>query len=165
MAAKKITESAKQRSKAGNTAQPNRSDYVTNILNNPETIDDQTWDVLTPPVPRTPEEKKQLNQTIKMGGADVTVYQVKKSALIELMDSKALELLVHMTPDKMEKATVQQLAIAMGVLTDKARLMRGEPTAIYRVEDSRKLDEIGKAILQEMDARGITFDGELDDAD
>ncbi len=53
------------------------------------------------------------------------------------------------------------MAIAWGILTDKTRLAKGEPTAIYRHEDVRQLDELGAALMKEMTRRGIAIEGEL----
>ena len=81
-----------------------------------------------------------------------------------MVESTALKVLLAMgDPDRLAEAKEHQLAISFGVLVDKARLLRGEPTAIYRTEDVRKLDELGAALMKEMARRGITIDGETVD--
>src|SRR3990167_1727804 len=39
---------------------------------------------------------------------------------------------------------------------DKLLLIKGQPTAILKVEDSMKLDELGAAILREIKQRGLS---------
>jgi hypothetical protein len=78
------------------------------------------------------------------------------------MESTALKLLLAIDDkEKLKKATVQQLSISAGVLTDKVRLLKGEPTAIYRHEDVRKLDELGTALVKEFKRRGMAIEGEV----
>ena len=89
-----------------------------------------------------------------------------KSSSSHSTQSVALKLLLAVEdPDRIKKATVQQLMVAFGVLVDKTRLMKGEPTAIYRHEDVRKLDELGTALMKEMARRGITVDGEVEEVE
>ncbi len=140
------------------------ADSLTNILSQPDQISEGDWSSLQPPRPRDAEEKKALEKELVLGGRKVTVLQVRTQLLIELMDSTALRLLLAINDEeRIEKATVQQLSIAFGTIVDKSRLLKGEPTAIYRHEDIRKLDELGAALMKEMQRRGITVDGELED--
>ncbi len=67
---------------------------------------------------------------------------------------------IYMDDFSMAGAAVKDLAISAGIMVDKARLLKGEPTTIYRHEDVRKLDELGAALMKEMKRRGITIEGE-----
>ena len=114
--------------------------------------------------PRDAAEKKQLEKIVDIGGQKVTLLELRKQSLIELMESTALKvLLARGNPDRLAEAKEHQLAISFGILVDKVRLLRGEPTAICRHEDIRKLDELGAAIMSEMKRRGITIDRETVD--
>ncbi len=153
MAREADTASKKQRS----------SGWLTKVLAEGN-VTDQDWQTLSAPRAKSTAEEKDLERVVMIGGREVTVLQVKKQQLLDLVDSAALKLLLALDdPKRIEKATVQQLSVAFGVLIDKARLLRGEPTAIYRHEDVRKLDELGVALMKEMERRGITVEGEVEE--
>ncbi len=66
---------------------------------------------------------------------------------------------VHFIDDPtMGAAGVRDLAVSAGVLIDKARLLKGEPTAITRFQDIKRLDEVGKLLHDEMERRGLLID-------
>ena len=88
------------------------------------------------------------------------IRKVKSEELIGLLEDRAQRCLFYMDDFSMAGASVKDLAISTGIMTDKARLLKGEPTAIYGHEDSRKLDELGAALMKEMKRRGITIEGE-----
>lgn len=58
----------------------------------------------------------------------------------------------------MASASMKEKVLALGILIDKRQLLRGEPTAIMRVQDIRKLDEVGKLLQAEMERRGMMVD-------
>lgn len=57
---------------------------------------------------------------------------------------------------KLEKAGLKDIGIYEGIFLDKLLTIKGQPTAILRIEDSMKLDELGTAILKEIKNRGLT---------
>ena len=57
---------------------------------------------------------------------------------------------------KLEKASLKDTGIYEGIFLDKLLTIKGQPTAILRVEDSLKLDELGVAILKEIKQRGLS---------
>lgn len=57
---------------------------------------------------------------------------------------------------KLEKATLKDIGIYEGIFLDKLLTIKGQPTAILKIEDSMKLDELGTAILKEIKNRGLT---------
>ena len=63
------------------------------------------------------------------------------------------------------KETGRGLAQIISILTDKMQLLQGEPTAITKIEDVRKLDEISALLLKEVNRRGIVLDQSLDQED
>ena len=46
-------------------------------------------------------------------------------------------------------------------VTAVLQLQKGEPTAIIKIQDVRKLDEIGKMLLDEAKRRGVVIEGEV----
>ncbi len=61
-------------------------------------------------------------------------------------------------PDIWNRASARDLAAISALMIDKRQLLRGEPTQIMRVEDFRKLDELGKVLHEEMERRGMLVD-------
>ena len=57
---------------------------------------------------------------------------------------------------KLAGASLKDLGIYEGIFLDKLLLIKGQPTAIFKVEDSMKLDELGAAILREIKQRGLS---------
>ena len=153
---------ARHREQESKKQRAGTSDWLTKVLSDGN-VTDQDWNALRAPRARSKAAEKELEQVVMIGGREVTVLRVRKQQLLDLMESTALKLLLAVEdPERIKKATVQQLMVAFGVLVDKTRLLKGEPTAIYRHEDVRKLDELGTALMKEMARRGITVDGEVE---
>ena len=89
------------------------------------------------------------------------IQKVKREELIALFEDRAQRCLFYMDDFSMAGAGLKDLAISAGIMTDKARLLKGEPTAIYSHKDMKKLDELGAAIMKEMQRRGITIEGDV----
>ena len=86
---------------------------------------------------------------------------IRPEDLITLTESAWLRtLLAMLDPTKLRKATLSALATAHRTFTENMQLFKGQPTAIVRHEDIRKLDEVGRLLMQEMQRRNITFGGE-----
>ena len=67
------------------------------------------------------------------------------------------------TDKKLEEASPRDLAVISGIATDKHLLLTGQPTAIFGVEDRRKLHELLPALQAEIKRRGLTLEGEFKD--
>jgi hypothetical protein len=78
-------------------------------------------------------------------------------ALLEAGALKALWRLVH-APEVMAKLTGKDLAAVAGNLLEKRQLLKGEPTAITRFQDIRKLDEVAEMLNSELKRRGKMID-------
>ncbi len=52
------------------------------------------------------------------------------------------------------EASARDVATIIGILTDKRQILKGEPTAILRYEDMRKLDEFLEDVSKELKRRG-----------
>lgn len=73
---------------------------------------------------------------------DVTnIREVKKGAIAERLDD-ATQLLLDVLPQKLKDASLQQVATAIGILQDKAQLLKGEPTE--RAEMIEPLDDTAR---------------------
>ena len=69
----------------------------------------------------------------------------------------ALWRLAH-DPQIWNRASVKDLAAVAGMMVDKRQLLRGEPTQVIKIQDIRKLDEMAKALHEEMERRGMLID-------
>lgn len=83
-------------------------------------------------------------------------YQTKD--FLELVEDRLGRALEHLTDDKLKKAEVRDLGVAIGILVEKRQLLRGEPTSILSVEDRRQLSEILPLIFAEARRRGETIE-------
>ena len=61
-------------------------------------------------------------------------------------------------PEALARSSSRDVATIMGILVDKAQLLRGEPTQITRLQDVKTLDEVGKMLQDEMERRGKIID-------
>ena len=86
------------------------------------------------------------------------IAPVKDSELILLLQDRALRCLQYADDFAMAGSSLKDLMISAGIAIDKAQLLKGEPTTITRLEDIRKLDEVGKLLQQEMERRGLIVD-------
>ena len=86
------------------------------------------------------------------------IAPVKDEELILLLEDRALRCLQYADDFSMAGAPLKDLMVSAGIAIDKARLLKGEPTSITRFEDIRKLDEVGKLLMAEMQRRGLIVD-------
>ena len=70
---------------------------------------------------------------------------------------KALFLLRN-KEEALAETRTKGLSAIVNTLIDKRQLLKGEPTAITKLQDVRKLDEIARALHQEMERRGLLVD-------
>ncbi len=61
-------------------------------------------------------------------------------------------------PEALARSSSKDVATIMGILVDKAQLLRGEPTQITRLQDVKKLDEVAEMLQAEMQRRGKIID-------
>jgi len=87
-----------------------------------------------------------------------TLRKFQTKDFLALIDNRLGLALEHLTDDKLAKAEVRDLAVAIGILTEKRQLLRGEPTSILSVEDRRTLAELVPLLLEEARRRGETID-------
>ena len=86
------------------------------------------------------------------------IAPVKDQELILLLQDRALRCLQYADDFSMSGASLRDLMVSAGIAIDKAQLLEGEPTTITRLEDIRKLDQVGKLLQAEMERRGLMVD-------
>ena len=86
------------------------------------------------------------------------IQPVKDQELILLLQDRALRCLQYADDFAMAGASLKDLLVGAGIAIDKAQLLQGEPTAITKFQDIRKLDEVGKLLQAEMERRGLIVD-------
>ncbi len=86
------------------------------------------------------------------------IKPVKDEEMILLLEDRARRALLYCDDFVMAGAPAQALMTTAAIAIDKARLLKGEPTAITRLQDIRKLDEVGELLMAEMKRRGKLID-------
>lgn len=86
---------------------------------------------------------------------DVTDDDLSSTARLQAM--KTLWYLAN-NPEVWTRSSGKDLTSMFGTLIDKSQLLRGEPTAITRLEDVKKLDELAVMLDKEMRRRGKIID-------
>ena len=80
------------------------------------------------------------------------------TALVEVLNEVIVSLALSIDQEAQVKASLSQKAQAFGVLVDKRQLLKGQPTAIVRYEDVRKLDDLAVALKDELERRSRLVD-------
>ncbi len=93
------------------------------------------------------------------------VRKIKDEDMTLLLEDRAHRCITYIDDFNMAGAGVRDLAVSAGVMIDKARLLKGEPTNIMRVQDIKELDELGKMLNAEMKRRGLLIDVTPEKAD
>jgi len=106
--------------------------------------------------PQPPALSPGMRQQLEQAMAKATPASVL--ADIERSIAACARLLNNM--DVLARSSPSQLGKLMKDLTDVRALMRGEPTQIVQITDVRKMDELGRMLLEELQRRNITIDGE-----
>ena len=86
------------------------------------------------------------------------IKPVKDEEMILLLEDRARRALLYCDDFVMAGAPAQALMTTAAIAIDKARLLKGEPTATIRLQDIRKLDEVGELLMAEMKRRGKLID-------
>lgn len=93
------------------------------------------------------------------------VRKIKDEDMTLLLEDRAHRCITYIDDFNMAGAGVRDLAVSAGVMIDKARLLKGEPTQITRLEDVKKLDELEEMLFAEMKRRGKLIDVTPEKAD
>ena len=83
------------------------------------------------------------------------VEKTTTKSLLQKID-KALPLILDRMSDKdlLKDITLRDAAVAAGVLIEKRQLLMGEPTQIMTFEERKSINELGPALLIELEKRG-----------
>jgi DNA invertase Pin-like site-specific DNA recombinase len=92
---------------------------------------------------------------------DDAVRQVRTQELIQLFEDRASRALDYLDDYAMAGASARDLAVVAGVMVDKARLLKGQPTQILSHEERKNINELIPAVIKEARRRGITIEGKL----
>lgn len=87
------------------------------------------------------------------------VVSVKHEELLKLLDDRAWRALTYLDDFTLAGAGAKDLAIAAGILLDKAQLLKGQPTQILTHAERAKMDELLPMVIKECQRRGIIVDG------
>ena len=103
------------------------------------------------PVPKPKSQGERVAELLrKLKAHDFTRGD---TALVEVLDETIVSLVLSMDKEAQIQASLSQKAQAFGVLVDRRQLLKGQPTAIVRYEDIRKIDELAVAIKDEIERR------------
>ncbi len=85
-------------------------------------------------------------------------FRLDDQELLAVIDDRLARVFEYFDDHVLSKMDGRNLMVAAGILTDKRQLLRGEPTAITRFQDMRKMDEILEAVGKELKRRGKLVD-------
>jgi hypothetical protein len=86
------------------------------------------------------------------------IKDVKLSDMVRRLGTLAQDAVDAITPEKLAASSARDLAVVMGVATDKWQLLRGQPTQRTEINDRREMNEVMKLILEEAKRRKIEID-------
>ena len=97
----------------------------------------------------------------------MTVYQpgfhelrdISSRDLLKKVESRLNSALDHMTEGKMALSSAKDLSVIVGILAEKRQLLRGEPTQIVSVEESKRIQDLLPLIVEEAMRRGMHING------
>ena len=88
---------------------------------------------------------------------NTAMVEFKTHELIGKLKNVQMALVDHMDPLAMAGASLKELAISLGVVTDKIELIEGrQQTHVMTHEERRSMDETAKRLWAEMKRRGLT---------
>lgn len=100
-----------------------------------------------------------LDRLKRLDGAKIKIVdEIGDEELAGRYGQKIQLLLSYLDDFAMSRSSAKDLVGSIGTLTDKRQLLRGEPTQITRLEDVKKLDELGAMLKTEMKHRGKIID-------
>ena len=78
--------------------------------------------------------------------------------LLAVIDDRLTQVLEYLDHHALSKMDGRNLMVAAGILIDKRQLLSGQPTAITKFEDMRKLDDFLEDVAKELKRRGELVD-------
>lgn len=105
-----------------------------------------------------PRAMKQLVTRLQVRPPAKGRLKLDDKELLALIDDRLARAFAFLDDFTLGQANARDLMVSIGILTDKRQLLRGEPTAITRLEDVKKLDEDLLMLVKEMRRRGKIID-------
>lgn len=85
--------------------------------------------------------------------------KITPQVLEEIVEEKVRTIANYLTPDvlkeKLDEASLKEIAIYEGTMMDKLMLLRGQPTMILGHAEQVKLDDAAVKLLEEIRRRGV----------
>ncbi len=78
--------------------------------------------------------------------------------LVAAIEARLADVFEYFDDHTLAQMSGRDLLVGAGILIDKRQLLRGEPTAITRFQDMRKMDEILESVAKELKRRGKMID-------
>jgi len=92
---------------------------------------------------------------------NVAIDRAKEMSTAQLLvqiNQKIAMVLDHIDPFVLADASFKDLAIGLGILTEKRQLLSGEPTQILSMTERQEMKDILPEFIREVTRRGITID-------
>ncbi len=89
------------------------------------------------------------------------VRERKAEELLPLIQEKLFDSLEYMDEVAFSEASLKDLGIFHGVMTDKLLLHQGKPTQIMTIDDRREMKELLPDLLREVRSRGLVIEAEV----
>lgn len=107
---------------------------------------------------RTTIEKFLEMMRVKEVGVSQLVKGYSQRDYLQQLREKSQLALSHVTDEKLAAAGVRDVAITVGILTEKAQLLDNRPTAIFSFEDRVPMADLLKSALKEAGRRNMVID-------
>lgn len=106
---------------------------------------------------RTIEKFLELMRVKETGAGQLVKGYSQRDYLAQLREKSQLAL-SHVTEEKLAAAGVKDVAITVGILTEKAQLLDNRPTAIFSFEERAPMADLLKTALKEAARRNMVID-------
>ena len=118
--------------------------------------------VLTPGKERTTRAKRPRSTRGKTReGKALMKPTLTHSETVQELESKKALIISGITQEKVDKASLPQLGVALGIIFDKLQILQNLPTQIISRDDRPQLDKLVRDLLEVSKARGIVLEGEF----
>ncbi len=85
-------------------------------------------------------------------------FRLDDQELLAVIDDRLTRVFEYFDDHTLGQMGGRDLLVGAGILIDKRQVLKGEPTAITRFQDMRKMDEILEAVGKELKRRGKLVD-------
>jgi hypothetical protein len=106
---------------------------------------------------KTVERFLELMRGKEVGAGQLVKGYSQREYLAKLREKSDLAL-SYVTAEKLEAAGVKDVAITVGILTEKAQLLDNRPTAIFSFEERAPMADLLKTALKEASRRNLVID-------